>query len=108
VKRKVRKELDHIRIEMAVAMTAGALDTSFEDVMGDGRGTAVVLARQVAMYVAVVGFGMSYGRVASVMGRDRSTVAHAIRQVEIRREDPAFDRWLDALEMTAATTPVLS
>jgi hypothetical protein len=46
--------------------------------------------------------------VAAALGRDRSTVTHACSIMEERRDDPAFDRWIDALEQVAATTPVLA
>ncbi len=107
MKRKDKREHDRVYMEIAVAMTAGLLDATVEDVTGDGRSARTVLARQVAMYVAAVGFGMSYSRVGAALGRDRSTVAHAIRIIEDRREDPAFDEWLNALELTAAAAPVL-
>lgn len=108
MKRKDKQRLDRVRMEMAVAMAAGALNVSSEDVTGDARAARAVLARQVSMYIAAVGFGMSYNRVASAAMRDRSTVAYAIRQVEDRREDQEFDRWLDALERAAASAPVLA
>jgi chromosomal replication initiation ATPase DnaA len=92
-------------MEIAVAMTAGALETKVDDVLGDGRAMRTMLARQVAMYLAAVGFGMSYSRVGAAMGRDRSTVAYACRQVEGRRELQDFDRWLDALEQSIACVP---
>jgi chromosomal replication initiation ATPase DnaA len=103
-----KRALERARMDMAVAMVAGALDVTVEEVMGDARAARAVLARQVAMYVAAVGFGMSYGRVAAAIGRDRSTVAHACKLVEDRREDAQFDRWIDALEMTAAAAPILA
>jgi chromosomal replication initiation ATPase DnaA len=98
---------DRARVEMALALAAGALDRSIEEMRGDARSPKAVFARQVAMYVANVGFGMSCARVAAAMGRDRSTVAYACRAVEERRDDPAFDRWIDALEQSAARAPVL-
>jgi chromosomal replication initiation ATPase DnaA len=108
VKRKEKAARDRARAEVAVAMAAGAMQMSPDTVVGDGRAMKVVLARQVAMYIAAVGFGMSYGRVAAALGRDRSTVQHACRVVEDRRDDPAFDRWIEALEATAAHAPVMS
>jgi chromosomal replication initiation ATPase DnaA len=93
---------------MAMAMAAGALDRTYDEVSGNARCVKAVFARQVAMYIATVGFGLSCARVAGAMGRDRSTVAHACRMVEERRDDPAFDRWIEALEQSAATAPVLS
>ncbi len=90
-----------------MAMAAGAMGVGAEAVAGDSRAAKDVMARQVAMYIATVGFGMSYARVGAALGRDRSTVQHACRRVEDRRDDPAFDRWIEALEVTAARAPVL-
>ncbi len=42
--------------------------------------------------------GEARGRVAAAFGRDRSTVAHACREIEDRREDGQFDLWISALE----------
>jgi hypothetical protein len=58
------------------------------------------------MYVAYVGFGMSLARVAAAFGRDKSTIAYACRVMEDRRDEPAFDRWMEALEVSAASAPV--
>ena len=108
MKRKARLAADRMRVDMAVALTAAALDTTTDEINGDGRSTRAVFARQVAMYVAVVGFGMSYARVAGALGRDRSTVAHACHAIEDRRDDASFDRWIAALEQSAATVPVIA
>jgi chromosomal replication initiation ATPase DnaA len=105
VNHRDKQDQDRARMDIAVAMTAGALDTNANDVLGTGRSTRTTLARQVAMYVASTGFGMSFSRVAAAIGRDRSTVAHACKLVEERREAPEFDRWLDALEQSVASVP---
>lgn len=108
MKRMVRVAADKARVEMAMAMAAGALDRTYDEMSGNGRCLKAVFARQVAMYIAAVGFGMSCARVAAAMGRDRSTVAYACRAVEERRDDPAFDRWIEALEQSAAMAPVMT
>ena len=59
---------------------------------------AVAQARQVAMYLAHVGSGLSLTGVGRLFERDRTTVAHACRMIEERRDDPAFDRAMDLLE----------
>lgn len=59
---------------------------------------AVAQARQVAMYLAHVGSGLSLTGVGRLFERDRTTVAHACRIIEERRDDPAFDRAMDLLE----------
>ena len=57
-----------------------------------------VLARQVAMYLAHVGIGLSLVEVARLFARDRKTVARACALVEDRRDCATFDRSLDLLE----------
>jgi chromosomal replication initiation ATPase DnaA len=59
---------------------------------------AQAFARQVAMYLAHVGLGLSFTAVARLFGRDRRTVAHACAVVEDRRDALALDRALDLLE----------
>ncbi len=101
-------EKDQARARLAVVLAAGALGAPPEQVAGKSRATRVAFARQVAMYLTYVSFGMSLARVAAAFGRDRSTVAYACRVMEERRDEPSFDRWLDALEASAAGAPVLA
>lgn len=58
----------------------------------------VAQARQVAMYLAHVGLGYSMRDTGDLFDRDRTTVAHAVRMVEEKRECPAFDEAMGALE----------
>jgi len=58
----------------------------------------VALARQTAMYLAHVHLGLSLQRVGTHFGRDRTTVAHACRRIEDRRDKPGFERVLTQLE----------
>lgn len=62
------------------------------------------LARQIAMYLAHVGFGLSFEAIGRVFGRDRTTVSHACRVIEDRRDDAALDRRLAALEADCRET----
>ena len=65
------------------------------------RGRArVAMARQVAMYLAHVGYGLTLTEVGEMFGRDRTTVAHACRRIEDKREERAFDRAMDLLELS--------
>ncbi|MBS0528144.1 MAG: DNA replication initiation protein [Proteobacteria bacterium] len=61
-------------------------------------------ARQVAMYLAHIGFALSFETIGRVFGRDRTTVAHACRVVEDSRDDVGLDRRLSALERMCAET----
>lgn len=56
------------------------------------------LARQMAMYLAHVAFGLTLTRVGICFGRDRTTVRHACALIEDRRDDPALELGLSALE----------
>ncbi len=68
------------------------------------RGEAhVAQARQLAMYLAHVTFGLSLGAVGRHFGRDRTTAAYGCRQVEDRRDSVSFDLMLDHLEQALAS-----
>jgi Bacterial dnaA protein helix-turn-helix len=85
-----------LAIELAVTRVFGVDHQSIEH---GSRGIArVALARQVAMYLAHVGCGLSMTASGQLFGRDRTTVAHACLIIEDRRDDPMFDRALDLLE----------
>jgi len=96
---------DRARGVLAMALAGYALDVPLAAIADADRSTAAAFARNLAMYLAHVAFGMSFGRAARAFGRDRSTISHACRLIEDRREDPRFDRWLEALERTVAAAP---
>lgn len=55
-------------------------------------------ARQIAMYLAHIGFALSFETIGHAFGRDRTTVAHACRVVEDGRDDIWFDCRVATLE----------
>jgi hypothetical protein len=59
----------------------------------------VALARQIAMYLAHVGFGLTFDVIGHAFGRDRTTIAHACRVVEDARDDIWFDCRVATLEL---------
>ena len=64
------------------------------------RGQApVALARQVAMYIAHVGYQISLTDVGAMFNRDRTTVSHACEVVEKRRDDARFDQAIDLIDL---------
>lgn len=83
--------------QLAVAEVTGIRLT---DLCSPVRGRArTAFSRQTAMYLCRMVFAMRLCDIALAFGRDRSTVAHALRRVEEAREDPEFDRrlvWLEA------------
>jgi hypothetical protein len=79
--------------------TAAAFAVPVGEVAATTRRTHyVAFARQSAMYVAHVAFGLSYSEVGRAFGRDRTTAAYACRLIEDRRDDPAVDAVLASLE----------
>jgi chromosomal replication initiation ATPase DnaA len=83
-------------IESAVA---AVFEVGIEELRAPTRGSArAAFARQVAMYLAHVGCGVSLTEVGRLFERDRTTVAHACSLIEDKRDDPDFDYRLDHLE----------
>lgn len=72
------------------------------------RSAPVAFARQSAMYLSHVVFGLSYSQIGRIFRRDRTTVAHACRLIEGRRDDPRFDRMLCAMEALCSRQAVVS
>jgi chromosomal replication initiation ATPase DnaA len=66
----------------------------------------VARARQIAIYLAHVGFGVNYTHLGEAFGRDRTTIRHACARIEDARDELRFDRALsfleDALRLQAA------
>jgi chromosomal replication initiation ATPase DnaA len=62
------------------------------------RAASIAFARQDAMYLAHVGYGLSLTESGALFGRDRTTAAHACCVVEDRRDDTTFDIFMDRLE----------
>jgi chromosomal replication initiation ATPase DnaA len=96
---------DRARGMLAMALAGYALDVPVASILDADRSSGATLARGLAMYLVHVGCGMSLGRVARIFGRDRSTVGYACRLIEDRRDDPRFDKWLEALERSVAAAP---
>lgn len=65
----------------------------------------VAFARQVAMYLAHVGFALSFETIGRVFRRDRTTVSHACRVIEDSRDDIWLDCRLATLERVCRAHP---
>lgn len=93
------KASDRSRAQLTSGIVAYALGRDVGDAMDTSRGPrAACLARQLSMYLTYTAFQMSLSRCAYAFGRDRSTVSYACRAIEMRRDDAAFDEWVDGLE----------
>jgi len=90
--------------DLAAIATAAAFAVPVGEIGASSRRSSyVALARQSAMYLAHVAFGLTYSEVGRAFGRDRTTAAHACRLIEDRRDDAAIDAVLGALESACAT-----
>jgi chromosomal replication initiation ATPase DnaA len=100
-RRRRARRTDTVR--WAGQIAAAAVAAAFIVPIGELRATTrrpkdVAFARQSAMYLAHVAFGLSYTDVGRAFDRDRTTAAHACRLVEDRRVDPGLDARLASLE----------
>lgn len=80
-----------------VVASVFSVDTTLLKLPTRGR-QPIAEARQVAMYLAHVALGLSLTDVGRLFERDRTTVAHACKKIEDRRELPEFDKALELLE----------
>lgn len=84
------------QITTIVAADFGIASADIESMARGSRKAA--FARQIAMYLAHVGFGLGFTQIGKFFGRDRTTVAHACRVVEDRRDEVWFECRIAALE----------
>jgi chromosomal replication initiation ATPase DnaA len=88
-----------LRAGMAQAVVAHVYDVTLEEMRAQTRGAPrAALARQVAMYLSHIVFGMSVNEIAAAFMRHRSTAHYALRHVEDLRDDAEVDRSLELLE----------
>jgi chromosomal replication initiation ATPase DnaA len=86
-----------------VAMTTGI---PARDIVAASRNHAsAARARQMAMYLAHVGFAWPLARVGQAFGRDRTTASHACHRIEDMRDDARFDACLNGLEACLRAAP---
>ncbi len=85
--------------QFVTACVAGDFNIDAAALTGPTRGSPrVAFARQVAMYLAHVGFALNFEAIGRCFHRDRTTVAHACRVVEDGRDDIWLECRLAALE----------
>lgn len=80
--------------EGRITISIVAMFTGIEKkkLMNNNRGQAFECqARHLAMYLMHTSFSCSFADIGRFFGRDRTTVAHACKLIEDRRDDRAFD-----------------
>lgn len=101
--------------DVALVATASAFALPVGELIATTRRSHyAAFARQSAMYVSHVAFGLSFTEIGRAFGRDRTTAAYACRLIEERRDDPAIDAVIAPLENACGalklrlSAPVLS
>ena len=97
-----RKTAQRLCDLIAIATAAAFAVPVGELIAATRRSPTIAFARQSAMYLAHVTFGLSYSEVGRAFGRDRTTTAHACQLIEERRDDPAVEAILGSLENACA------
>ena len=86
----------------AATIVSSAFGVPLADISARSRKSApCALARQRAMYLAHVAWGLSFTAVGRCFARHYSTVRHACARTEDRREAPHVDRMLAHLEVAS-------
>ena len=84
--------------ELTAQLIAAAAGLTPDALRGRDRDLRAGRARQIAFYLVHIGLGWPLDRTGRLFSRQRSTISHACRQVEDRRDDAALDRQLGRLE----------
>ena len=92
------QEPKRVKIEDIQRVVARQYNVSRSDLLSSRRTANVVRPRQVAMYLAHIGCGLTLTEVGRLFARDRTTVAHACGLIEDLRDAAPFDRTLELLE----------
>jgi len=97
---------DRAAAAFVTSMVSMATGVSPREIAARTRATAkAARARQMAMYLAHVGYAWPMARVAAAFGRDRTTASHACHRIEDLRDDAAFDTQLSAMESCLRQAP---
>jgi chromosomal replication initiation ATPase DnaA len=83
---------------LARAIVAHVACVPMADLYGGTRRRSSAVARQVAMYLLHVTFGVSFTEVARAFGRHPATARHACDRIARLRQDPGVDRRFARLE----------
>lgn len=89
---------------VAKAIVCAVLRVASTGIESPRRENAVVArARHVAMYLAHTSLSLTLAETGAAFGRDRTSVAYAMRRIEDARDAPAFDAMLLDMEDLART-----
>ena len=97
---------DRAAASFVTSMVSMATGISPREISSPTRARAkAARARQMAMYLAHVGYAWPMARVAAAFGRDRTTASHACNRIEDLRDDPGFDAQISVMEACLRQAP---
>ena len=83
-----------IKIEKIIAEVARTYNVSESDILSNRRTASLVLARQVAMYIARETTDLSFKTIGENFGKDHSTVLYNVNRVETFLKDKPYEKEL--------------
>ena len=95
----ISTQVQHRGADFAAAIIGHIYNIPIDELRATTRRCArAAFARQVAMYLAHVVYGLSLTEVAAAFGRDRTTASHACHLIEDLRDNILFDRHMGRVE----------
>ncbi len=92
-----------ISCDFVKSLVCITFDISLESLNAKTRqGARTALARQIAMYLVHVRFGINLAEIGQIFNRDRTTVSHACRLVEDMRDRVEIDFLIECLERSVS------
>ncbi len=83
-----------IKIDKIISEVARTYNVSENDILSNRRTASLVLARQVAMYIARETTEMSYKQIGENFGKDHSTVLYNVNKIEEFLKDKPYEKEL--------------
>lgn len=89
---------------LAISIAGAFFDKKEDEIFSPSRSSAAACeARHIAIYLAHIVFQQPHRNIAKAFARDRTSITHALRRVEDRRDDAKFDALLCRMERLAAS-----
>lgn len=83
-----------IKVEKIISEVAKTYNVSEADILSNRRTSALVLARQVAMYIARETTDLSFKAIGESFGKDHTTVLHNVNKIEEFLRDKPYQKEL--------------
>ncbi|MBQ0084256.1 MAG: chromosomal replication initiator protein DnaA, partial [Clostridiales bacterium] len=81
-----------IKIETIIEEVARTYRVTDADILSNKKTSSIVLARQVAMYIAHEITNLTYEKIGESFGKDHSTVLYSVRKTEEYLKDKPYEK----------------